>query len=40
MNIKLLKPDVTMGLGQKVGETTVENKYATEENYTLKITLA
>jgi hypothetical protein len=40
MNIKLQKPDVVVGSGQKVGETAVEDKFGGEENYTLKITLS
>jgi hypothetical protein len=40
MNIKLLKPDVILQSGQKVLDSTLENKYATEENYTIKFTLA
>jgi hypothetical protein len=40
MNIKLQKPDVVVGSGQKVGDSSVEDKFAVEENYTLKITLS
>jgi hypothetical protein len=39
MNIKLQKPDVIVGSGQKVVDTAVEDKFSVEENYTLKITL-
>jgi hypothetical protein len=42
MNIKLTQPDVIIGAnsGQKVLDSTLEAKYAADENYTLKITLA
>jgi hypothetical protein len=40
MNIKLQKPDVVVGSGQKVSTSSVEDKFAGEENYTLKITLS
>ena len=40
MNIKLQKPDVVVGSGQKVVDGSVEDKFAVEENYTLKITLS
>ena len=39
MNIKLNRPAVTVSTGQSVTENTLEANYATEQNYTLKITL-
>jgi hypothetical protein len=40
MNIKLQKPDVVVGSGQKMSESSVEDKFAAAgENYTLMITL-
>jgi hypothetical protein len=38
MSIKLKTPDVTVGTGNAVGETTFENSYD-EQTYVLKITL-
>jgi hypothetical protein len=45
MNIKLQRPDVVIGSGQKVADSVVEGKYPADdsgnsENYTLKITLS
>jgi hypothetical protein len=41
MNIKLTTPNVTIAnAAQKVSEATLEGKYTSEENYTIKITLA
>jgi hypothetical protein len=41
MNIKLQKPEVFVGDGQQVTETTLENRFADAgENYALKITLS
>jgi hypothetical protein len=39
MNIKLITPSITVGNGQLVDDTTLQNKY-TEETYMLKITLS
>jgi hypothetical protein len=39
MNIKLITPSITVGNGQLVQDTTLQNKY-TEETYMLKITLS
>lgn len=39
MNIRLQTPNVTVGSGQQVTDATLEGKYNTTENYTLKITL-
>jgi hypothetical protein len=40
MNIKLQKPDIIFSsTGQKVADSALEDLYASEENYTLKITL-
>jgi hypothetical protein len=39
MNIRLQKPNVSVGGGQQVTSGTLEGKYSAETNYTLKITL-
>ena len=41
MNIKVIKPSVSVGSGQRgdVSDITLAASYATEQNYTLKITL-
>lgn len=39
MNIKFTLPTVTVGLGQQVLAGTLQDKYTSEESYTLKITL-
>jgi hypothetical protein len=40
MNISLTQPTVTVGTGQNVDATTIQEKYVATENYTLKITLS
>lgn len=40
VNIKLLKPVVNRGTGQQIADETLEGLYTTEENYSIRITLA
>lgn len=40
VNIKLLKPVVNGASGQQVDDATLEDLYSTEENYSIRITLA
>jgi hypothetical protein len=41
MNIQLQKPDVVLGhTAQQVSKATLEDKFATDQNYTLRITLS
>jgi hypothetical protein len=39
LNIKLAKPSVTVGVGQKIAGAAFADSYTTEQSYTIKITL-